>query len=127
MMDIDGVLCPDWTGGDDTGTEYENWLRTVPLKIRPKNVGALITWRREEHRGITEAWLKSKGVTYSNLIMAERDKWPSVAEYKAYYYKSSDARLFIESNSKQAKRIYELSNKPVICFLTNEAYGVEND
>lgn len=127
MMDIDGVLCPDWPGGDDSGPEYENWLQTVPLKICPKNVGTLITWRREEHRGITEAWLKSKGVTYSNLIMAERDKWKSVAEYKAHYYKSSDARLFIESNSKQAKQIYELSNKPVVCFLTNEAYGVEND
>lgn len=127
MMDIDGVLCPDWPGGDDSSPEYENWLQTVPLKICPKNVGTLITWRREEHRGITEAWLKSKGVTYGELIMAERDKWKSVAEYKAHYYKSSDARLFIESNSKQAKQIYELSNKPVVCFLTNEAYGVEND
>ena len=125
MMDIDGVLCPDWTGGDDTGTEYENWLQTVPLKIRPKNVGALITWRREEHRGITEAWLKSKGVTYSNLIMAERDKWMSVAEYKAYYYKRSDARLLIESNPKQSKQIYELAHKPVVCFMTNEAWGLE--
>ena len=127
MMDIDGILCPDWTGSDDAGLEYEEWLKTVPLKICPKNVGTLITWRREEHRGITENWLKSKGVTYGNLIMADRENWGSVGEYKAHYYKQSDARLFIESNSKQAKQIYELTRKPTICFLTNEAWGVGDD
>ena len=126
-MDIDGILCPDWTGGDDTGINYETWLQTVPLKIRPKNVGTLITWRREIHREITENWLKEKGITYTNLIMADRDKWRSVGEYKAFYYNKSEARLFVESNPRQAKHIYELTKRPVICFETNEAWGLDED
>ncbi len=127
MMDIDGILCPDWPGGDDSGIDYETWLQTVPMKIRPKNVGTLITWRREEHREITEKWLKEKGITYTNLVMADRSKWQSVGEYKAYYYNNSEARLFVESNPRQAKQIYELTKRPVICFETNEAYGLDED
>jgi len=129
MMDIDGVLCPDWpegwNGNRDYGTEYENWLRTVPLKLRPKNIGTLITWRREEHREITEEWLERMGISYGNLIMADRTKWNNPSEFKAYHYKRSDARLLIESNLKQAKKIHELTGRPVVCFENNEAFGVE--
>lgn len=124
MMDIDGILCPDWAGGDDSGEAYVKWLSETPLKLRPKNIGTLITWRREEHRQLTEAWLKRVNINYGNLIMADRSKWAGPSEYKARHYQESEARLLIESSEKQAKRIFELTGRPVVCFETNEAFGV---
>lgn len=125
FMDIDGILTPDWHGGEDSGPAYEAWLSSVPLKVRPKNIGTLITWRREQDRAVTEAWLAKHGITYGQLIMAEREKWPGPADYKAHHYKISQARLFIESSAKQAERIYRLTHKPVVAFDTNEAWGLE--
>jgi hypothetical protein len=57
--------------------------------------------------------------------MCDRSKWANAAEYKAHYYKASDARLFIESSSKQAEKIYQLTKRPVVAFDTNEAWGLE--
>lgn len=124
-MDIDGILCPDWPGGDDSGTDYETWLQTVPLKLRPKNIGTLITWRRECHREITEGWLAKNQVTYNELIMCDRSQWKNAAEYKAHYYGKSDARLMIESSVKQAEMINKLTGKPTVCFETNEIFGAD--
>lgn len=125
MMDIDGILCPDWTGRDDSGQSYTNWIQSVPLKIKPQNIGTLITWRREEHRAITEAWLSKHGITYGQLVMCNRTKWANAAEYKAHYYNESDSRLFIESSSKQAEKIYQLTKRPVVAFDTNESWGLD--
>ncbi|MEQ4489680.1 MAG: phosphoribosyltransferase family protein [Dehalococcoides mccartyi] len=125
MMDIDGILCPDWDGGDDNTQSYVDWLQTVPLKIKPQNIGTLITWRREEHRAITEAWLAIHGISYGQLIMCNRNQWASAAEFKASFYGKSDARLFIESSAKQAERIYQLTKRPVVAFDTNEAWGLD--
>jgi orotate phosphoribosyltransferase len=125
MMDFDGILCPDCPHeDDDDGERYRNWLQTVPLKIRPMNIGTIITWRREKYRDLTEAWLKRNRITYGELIMAEHEKWPGPVEFKAYYYKSSNARLLIDSSVKQAERIYQLTQRPTVCFETNESWGV---
>ncbi len=124
FMDMDGIMCPDWAGGEDYGKRYEEWLGTVPLKLRPQNIGTIITWRREEHREQTVAWLQKNGITFDELIMANRVDWPGPAEYKAHFYKNSSARLFIESSERQAEKIYKLTEKPVVCFETNKAWGV---
>jgi choline kinase len=123
-MDIDGVLCPDWNSGDDSSQDYVTWLKTVPLRLRPKDIGTLITWRREEHRSITMDWLAKNRITYRELIMCDRSKWKNAAEFKAHYYGKSDARLMIESSAKQAEIINKLTNKPTVCFGTNETWGL---
>jgi hypoxanthine phosphoribosyltransferase len=126
MMDIDGVLCPDCLREeDDDGERYRNFLINTPLKIRPQNIGWLITWRRKKYRELTEAWLKKHGITYGQLIMADRDKWKGSAEYKAHHYKQCGARFFIDSSSHLAEQITRLSGKPAVGFDTNEVFGVE--
>lgn len=126
MMDIDGILCPDCPPEkDNDGPEYLGWLKAVPLKIRPQNVGCLITWRREKYRRETEEWLARHGITYSKLIMADREKWKGPAEFKAHHYGAGAYRLFIDSAAKQAARINQLTHKPALGFDTNEAYGLE--
>jgi hypothetical protein len=127
MMDIDGILCPDWPGevGEDYGEIYEEWLKNAPLKIRPMNIGTLISWRREEHRSITEAWLAKHGISYGELILANREEWKGPADFKAHHFLESNFRIMIESTSQQAKRISDLTKRPVIAFETNEAWGLE--
>ena len=126
MMDIDGILCLDCPPEkDNDGVEYLEWLRTVPLKIRPQHIGCLITWRREKYRTETEAWLQKNGVTYLQLIMADREKWGNPARFKAFHYKENEFRLFIESSPRQAQEIAEITGKPVVCFETNEAWNIK--
>jgi hypothetical protein len=125
MMDIDGILCPDCPPEKDNDSqEYINWLINVPLKLRPKNIGCLITWRREKYRKLTEEWLAKHGITYERLIMADREKWPGPAEFKAHHYGTCIFRFFIDSSSKQALRINQITHKPTLGFDTNEAYGL---
>lgn len=47
----------------------------------------------------------------------------SPAEFKANVYKNADwAQLFIESEIKQAEKIFELSGKPVFCYANGKVY-----
>jgi orotate phosphoribosyltransferase len=133
MMDIDGILCdecpPPLAQEDDVNAEapgYLAWLQTVPLKVRPQHIGCLITWRREKYRAETEAWLQRNGITYLNLIMADRPKYAGPAQYKASYYGASQMRLLIESSRRQAEEIAKITGKPVVCFTTNEAWNVND-
>ena len=124
IFDIDGILCPDCSKeNDDDGERYERFLTESPLKLRPENVGAFITWRDEKYRGLTEAWLRKHGIKYHELIMARRSEWRNAIEFKADYYSRSKYTLFIESSSRQAKEIARLTDKPVIGRDSNEIFG----
>jgi uncharacterized HAD superfamily protein len=47
----------------------------------------------------------------------------SPEKWKAHLYKESISRLFVESNEVQAKKIFEMSGKPVLCVDTNVLFG----
>lgn len=42
------------------------------------------------------------------------------AQFKAFYYKKSNALLFIESSEWQARKIVEISKRPVFCTDINK-------
>lgn len=124
FFDMDGVLCEDCPPEqDDDGAGYLDFLINVKQKLCPQNIGVIITWRREKYRKQTEQWLRQHGITWHHLIMAKREDWPGAAEYKAHFYKQSQCDLFIESSSRQARRIAQLSGKAVIGMDTNEIFG----
>jgi len=88
-------------------------------------VQAVVTSRIEKYREATEEWLKRHGVRYNALVMhpaktpEQRRQMGDHAERKARVYakgfKSKETMLFIESDEKQAKKIAELTKKPVLC------------
>jgi len=129
MWDIDGLLCKD--PPDDRNQErYESYLpNAIPMIIPTTTVGALVTYRLEKYRIVTEHWLKKHGVEYGQLLMFdardrdERNRTMSPARYKAGLYGAASwAKLFIESEVRQAERIHELTGKPVFCYENGRMY-----
>ena len=122
-VDIDGVLCRDATKEeDDDGEAYINFLTQVEPRFVPAyKMGALVTSRLEKYRPQTEAWLKQHGFQYDQLIMQDlpdleaRRASGGDARFKANFYKSSPAFLFIESSSWQADEIAAITGKAVYC------------
>jgi orotate phosphoribosyltransferase len=127
-LDCDGVLCEDWTGQEqDSDPEYELFITNArPLHLPTAPVGAIVTGRLEKYRDITEAWLSRHHVKYGELIMhpaalasvRRAGKPKTAAEIKAHVYASDKFNLFVESHPKHAKRIAELTGKPVIATDT---------
>jgi hypoxanthine phosphoribosyltransferase len=130
LYDIDGVLCvepPD----ERNEEEYINYIKNaIPLFTPTQKLGGIITYRLNKNREITEQWLKNNGIDYEYLMMFNANTWEERNEsgitpdvYKGKFYKMNDYfKLFVESDDYQAKRIAEISNKPVYCVETNKMY-----
>lgn len=130
-LDIDGVLCDDPTPADnDDGLRYRKFLHTARPKHLPTvEVSTLVTSRLEKYRLDTERWLERWGVRYKKLIMhpaenkRERQKAGDHAQRKAEIYKQTDYKLFVESSARQARMIYALTGKPVLCIDNGDFYA----
>lgn len=126
-MDIDGVLCRDpEVFEDDDGKIYEEFLRTVkPIHIPTVKIGWLVTCRIEKYREITAEWLKNNSIQYDHLIMMKypdkksKRKAGAYSLFKANIYKTTGAKLFIESSKLQAEEIARFTGKYVYCTSTH--------
>lgn len=128
-FDIDGVLCDDPTSEqNDDGPEYIKFLLNAKPKIIPSvQIGALVTSRLDKYENETRLWMKQNNVKYRELVMLhstfeERRAKGNHAEFKAEYYKKNNYSLFVESEPNQARRIQEISHKPVYCIGNGEFY-----
>ena len=126
MFDLDGVLCAEPPDERDT-EHYENYIANAkPLIVPTTRIGAIVTFRKEQYRAVTENWLKRTGIEYGKLIMAANDSWRNTKEaavFKHYRYGAAKwARLFIESNPAQAETIAKTTNKPVFCYSNGKMY-----
>jgi uncharacterized HAD superfamily protein len=127
-VDIDGVLCVDPTPEqNDDGPAYESFLDSAaPLHRPSRRIFALVTSRLEKYRVQTEKWLAGQNIEYGHLHMmdvpdmATRRRLGNHADFKAAFYAKSKARLFIESEPRQALRIAEMTDKPVLCVSNCE-------
>lgn len=133
MYDIDGVLCVDPCDERDT-EKYEHYIaNAIPLFTPSVKVGTIISYRLKKYGDITKKWLKDNGIDYNHLYLCKAEsyeeratKYVSPAEMKAKVYSSDkNSVLFIESDPFQARRIYEISKKPVLCVKNNILYGGE--
>jgi uncharacterized HAD superfamily protein/hypoxanthine phosphoribosyltransferase len=125
-IDIDGVICRDPTIKEcdevaNDGKLYRKFLQNVPLLRKMRQpLGTLVTCRLEHWRADTMTWLASHGVRYKKLVMmpfktvAGRKKYGH-ARYKAEKYKQHGGPIFIESSSNQARGIFQMSKRPVLC------------
>ncbi len=121
-FDIDGVLCEDPSSEqDDDGILYKDFLvNAIPLYIPGCKIGTIVTSRKEKYRVETERWLKQHNIDYHKLVMYnsvsdKANKQESPAALKARIYKSMHFFLFIESSLYQARKINQLTGKPVLC------------
>ena len=114
MFDLDGILCGDCPAeDDDDGPRYRRFLETATPQAVPRGqVHAIVTARLEAYRPETEAWLARQGIAYGRLIMlelasdAERRRTRPQGRFKAAAYAADPgARLFVESESWQAREI----------------------
>lgn len=104
-MDLDGVIVHDSFSGSAPGLPH--------LVPRAKPVEAIITGRQEATRGETERLLADIGARYKRLVMWDGEK--SIAEFKARALVESSADIYIESCPKQARQIWAMAGKPVVC------------
>lgn len=127
-VDIDGILCRDPLAEEnDDGPKYDEFLRTVPPKIKPsRKIRALVTCRLEKYRPQTAQWLRNNGIDYEELVMwnlpdgKARLAHGGHGAFKAGVYTRLGTSLFIESSASQAVDIARHSGKWVVCFDTGE-------
>jgi uncharacterized HAD superfamily protein len=123
-VDMDGVLCHDPLDEDnDDGDRYLRFLENArPFFVPNYPIGHIVTSRLESFRGATESWLKQHGVVYGQLIMlnysdAAARRYLNVhSAHKAVVYRKTGAKLFIESDIRQAVEIAHFSRKHVLCI-----------
>ena len=132
LSDLDGVICEEWTGGDEElfPEAYRRHLvQGKPMRLPTKPLKGIVTGRMQIYRRETAAWLRKHGVVYDHLWMMpastehERARI-GPAQFKGSVYQESGAGLFVESCPIQARQIHELTGKPVIDFTNMIAHGV---
>lgn len=130
IYDIDGVLCLD-PPDERSGRPYLDYLpNAVPLFTPTVKVGELVTYRLEKYRDLTEWWLRNQGVTYGALTMFPAKSYDERAEmgispaaFKADIYRLRPwAKLFVESDDRQAREIHAITRRPVYSVETNKIY-----
>lgn len=131
IYDIDGVLCvnpPDERNEEEYLKYIEN---AIPLFTPTVKVGEILTYRLVKNEEITKKWLREHGIEYGKLSMFNAQTWdernqkgvPSEVMKGMYYKNHKTARLFVESDDFQARKIFEISGKPVYCVESNKLYG----
>ena len=130
LYDIDGVLCLD-PPDERSGQPYLDYLpNAVPLFTPTVKVGELVTYRLEKYRDLTEWWLRSQGVAYGGRTMCPAKSYDeragmgiSPAAFKADIYRLRPwAKLFVESDDRQAREIHDITQRPVYSVETNQMY-----
>ncbi len=131
-IDLDGVLCFDPPPFDETTPEgraaYLAWMASARVRYPARwgKIAAIVSYRCEYTRQVTEAWLAAHGIEFDALHLfpgepAERtfnaDQW------KGKFYKTSPAKLFIESSATQARSIHAFTRKPVLDLESKRILG----
>ena len=130
LYDIDGVLCVEPPDERDEEKYIEYIKNATPLFTPMPKLGGIITYRLIKNKKITQKWLADNGITYNELVMFNAQSWDERNStgippelFKGNFYKThNNYKLFVESSDYQAKKISEISNKPVYCVETNKIY-----
>lgn len=123
LYDLDGVICEDIKEAPGT-VDYERALQSATLLRTPNSaVDVIITGRTENYRETTEKWLKKHGI-YNKLIMKPINLKgiENTPKYKSEKYLQENGAIYIESDSFQAEKIWQLSGKAVFCIENGVLY-----
>ena len=133
MCDMDGVLCEDWKGHleQDEDERYVRHLTNAkPLYVPQVPIRAVVTSRLRRYLPETKGWLERHKIEAASIVMHpaesphERRVAKDYAKRKAAAYVADpQAKLFVESDTAQAKEIAAISGKPVLCTENMSTYG----
>ena len=131
IYDIDGVFCVNPPDERDEEAYMKYIKDATPLFIPTAPIGEIMTYRLVKNQAVTEEWLKKWGIKCNRLLMFNAQSWDernkkgiSSEDMKGMYYKEQAwAILFVESDDYQARRIFEISGKPVYCVESNKLYS----
>lgn len=75
LIDIDGTICDDIPNEEpermETAALYPDALETINKWFEEGHIITFFTSRVEEHRVVTENWLKKHGFNYHGLLMGK--------------------------------------------------------
>lgn len=75
LIDIDGTICEDIPNEEPermaTAELYPDALETINTWYNEGHIITFFTSRTEEHRTVTEEWLKNNGFHYHGLLMGK--------------------------------------------------------
>ena len=75
MIDIDGTICDDIPNEEPermaTAELFDDALETINTWFKEGHIITFFTSRVEEHREVTEQWLKNNGFNYHGLLMGK--------------------------------------------------------
>tara|TARA_A200000113_G_scaffold220528_1_gene230818 strand:- start:2491 stop:2925 length:435 start_codon:yes stop_codon:yes gene_type:complete len=75
MIDIDGTICDDIPNEEPermaTAELFDDALETINTWFEEGHIITFFTSRVEEHREVTEQWLKENGFSYHGLLMGK--------------------------------------------------------
>ena len=75
MIDIDGTICDDIPNEEPermaTAELFDDALETINTWFKEGHIITFFTSRVEEHRDVTEQWLKNNGFNYHGLLMGK--------------------------------------------------------
>ena len=130
LYDLDGVFCLD-PPDERNQEEYLSYIaNATPLFIPTTKIGGIVTYRLVKNADITTNWLRKQGIEYGGLLMFNAQTWEErvnagmpPGEWKGNIFKSlPQYKLFVESEPEQARKIAEISGKPVLCVKDNTVY-----
>ena len=130
LFDLDGVFCVD-PPDERNHDEYIKYIKNpIPLHIPTTNDKITIcTYRLNKYRKETNDFILSLGVEDFKLFMFKADTYEERSKIEPWFFKGSfyksrpEYKLFIESDDSQARKINEISGKPVYCVETNKVYN----
>ncbi len=132
--DMDGVLCEDWKSRQEQNEdpEFASHVRNAkPLWLPPVELTAVVTSRIERYRVETESWLHRHGIKFQHLIMhpAETPEQRRYASDHAHrkaeaYIRFGRSHLFVESDLQQARTIFQMTGKTVLCTDTMDCLSL---
>ena len=130
LFDMDGVFCMDPPDERDRKAYLDYIRNATPLFLPKAVIGEIVTFRLESNREITKDWLAAHGIRYNALTMFPASTWEEragsgigPARFKSEIYRQRPAaKLFIESNDRQAQVIHRLTGRPVYCVESNKIY-----
>lgn len=131
LYDIDGVFCVDPPDERDAQAYLDYIKDAVPLFTPTNRVGGIVSYRLARNEGITRDWLEAQGIRYGSLTLFPAQSYAERAasgirpsDFKARVYgESTWAALMVESDDGQARRIFDLTGKPVYCVQSNKLYS----
>jgi len=75
LIDIDGTICDDIPNEEPdrmaNAKVYHDALEILNKWFKQGHLITFFTSRTEEHRGVTERWLKKNGFKYNGLLMGK--------------------------------------------------------